>query len=157
MLLGVPTLRSPRYPSEGDVRRLRRRFAVTRHEAGQALVELAVTLPLLVFGLLGATDLARAYAIQLALQNASRAAVESAVLGVATTDAGIEARAREELSRQSGIDAGTAEVWVYSLTGWDGARLVHVHARYAFVTLVPWPLVPNAVQLDRWTTMRAIR
>ena len=139
------------------MRRLSRRFAVARHEAGQALVEVAVTLPLLVFGLLGAVDLARAYAIQLALQNAARAAVEAAVLGVTKTDSDIAARAREELSRQAGIDAGKAEVWVYSVTGFDGAHLVHVHARYAFQTLVPWPLVPNAVQQDRWTTWRAIR
>ena len=40
-----------------------------RDEFGQSMVELALLLPILVFGLIGAADLARAFAIQIAIEN----------------------------------------------------------------------------------------
>ena len=44
---------------------------------GQSVVELALCLPLLVFGVVGGADLARAYALQIAVENGSRAGAEA--------------------------------------------------------------------------------
>ena len=41
------------------------------------MVELALTLPLLVFSVLGGADMARAFALQIAIENSSRAGAES--------------------------------------------------------------------------------
>ena len=45
-----------------------------RGDRGQSIVELALALPILVFLLIGGADLARAFAIQIAVQNGARAA-----------------------------------------------------------------------------------
>src|SRR5947207_7819983 len=44
---------------------------------GQSIIELALCLPLLVFGVVGGADLARAYALQIAVENGSRAGAEA--------------------------------------------------------------------------------
>jgi Flp pilus assembly protein TadG len=51
---------------------------------GQALTETVMVLPLLVFLLLGATDLGRAYYMKLEMSGASRAGVRMAVIGLGT-------------------------------------------------------------------------
>lgn len=126
-------------------------------EAGQATAEFALVLPLLVFGLLGGADMARAFAAQLSVQNAARAGAEAAALGLARTDAAVALYARGELARTPGLDPSTADVSVTRGTGSSGERLVTVAVRYPFRTLVPWPLVPNSVDVDRATTMRTLR
>ena len=133
------------------------RFRLALPETGQAVTELALLLPLFVFGLIGAADLARALGAQLALQNAARAGAEAGVLGAAPTDDTVAAYARGELGRVPGLNPNAASVSVSRWTDADGARLVTVGVRYTFTTIVPWPLVPSAVPLDRATTMRNIR
>src|ERR1700716_4186150 len=66
------------------------RFA--RRRRGQALVELAMILPLLVLLMLGSADLGRAYYLKLEMSGASRAGMRMAVLG-AGTDIGNAVRA----------------------------------------------------------------
>lgn len=134
-----------------------RRFRLGLPETGQAITELALLLPLFVFGLLGAADLARALGTQLAVQNAARAGAEAGVLGAAPADDNVAAYARGELSRVPGLNPSAAIVSVSRWTDPDGARLVTVGVRYTFTTIVPWPFVPNAVSLDRATTMRNVR
>src|SRR5438093_12006470 len=46
-------------------------------DLGQSMVELALLLPVLVFGLIGGADLARAFALQLSVQNGARAGAEA--------------------------------------------------------------------------------
>lgn len=123
-------------------------------ERGQAVAELALLLPLFVFGLLGAADFTRAFSMQLAVQNAARAGAEAAAIGIAATDDQIRAQAREELSRVPGLDPLAATFDVTRTTGADGARLVTVRARYTFETLVAWPLIPVRADFDRSSTMR---
>src|SRR5690348_9778619 len=48
-----------------------------RRDGGQSMVELALTMPLLVFALIGGADLARAFALQIAVENGSRAGAEA--------------------------------------------------------------------------------
>lgn len=122
------------------------------NERGQAMVELALLLPILVFGLIGGADMARAYAAQLSTQNAARAGAEAAVLGAATTDAQIATYARAELAGP-GLNASAATVTVTHTTV-SGVNYVRVRVSYVWNTLVPWPLVPNTVTFDRSTQMR---
>jgi Flp pilus assembly protein TadG len=128
------------------------RFYARDH--GQALVETALALSLLVFTLMGGADIARVYAAQLAVTNASRAGAEAAVMRVAITDPAIVSYASDELGRVAGVDATQATITVTHTTGSGGESLVNVRVRYTFRTLTPWPGVPNAVALDRTTTFR---
>src|SRR5690242_17612912 len=68
-----------------------------RHEGGQSLVELALTLPLLVFALLGGADLARSYALQIAVENGARAGAESYAIDSTPTNAEAQAAAIAEI------------------------------------------------------------
>lgn len=122
-------------------------------ERGQSLVEIALLLPILVFGLVGAADMARAFSAQLATQNAARAGAEAAVLKVANTDAAVITSARSELANAPGVDSGTADITVARSTS-GGVSYVTVRVVYVWRTLVAWPYVPNQATFDRSTTMR---
>lgn len=133
-------------------------------EGGQSLAELALALPMLVFLLIGGADLARAYAIQLAVQNGARAGAESAVLDRTPTVAATVAYARQEMGRTPGLDAAAASVTMTTLTASGGAcptspsvaTPCHVTVRvvYTFRTVVPWPLIQSSFTFDRTTVMR---
>ena len=56
---------------------MKRRFVFARLDAGQSMVELALLLPVIAVGLIGAADLARAFALQMAVQNGARAGAEA--------------------------------------------------------------------------------
>lgn len=123
-------------------------------ERGQALVETALSLSLLVFTVLGGADLARVFAAQLAVQNAARAGAEAAVTRAATNDAAIVAYATDELGRVAGVDAAQATITVTRTTGGGGESLVNVRVQYTFRTLTPWPGVPTSLALDRTAVFR---
>jgi Flp pilus assembly protein TadG len=137
-----------------------------RDDRGQSIVELALTVPLLVYGLIGGADLARAYALQLAVQNGARAGAEAAAVNQSPTTALAEAMARDEMDRTPGMDSDLATVNVTFAQSGGGDCLdqptvanpcfVTVRVRYTFSTLVPWPLVPNTANFDRSTIMRTI-
>lgn len=122
-------------------------------EHGQALVEFALALPLVVFTLLGGADLARAYAVQLAVQNAARAGAEADVLGQTASDAEVKDRAREELARTPGVQPAAATISVTRVTSGTVTH-VTVHVQYIYRTTVPWPAIPNTAAFDRAVTMR---
>ncbi len=136
-------------------------------ERGQSMVELALTLPIMVFVLIGGSDLARAYALQLAVQNGARAGSEAAAINFAPTLTLAEGRARDEMARTPGMDANAPSVTVtfkqsdgttnclttplVSTPCYATVRVVHT-----FNTIIPWPIVPNTATFDRSTTMRTI-
>ena len=136
-----------------------------REDFGQSMVELALLLPVLVFGLLGGADLARAYALQLAVQNGARAGAESYAINFNPTPADAAARAMDEMARTPGLDPALANIFV-STAQLDGVTpcispptvvtpcFVTVEVQYTFRTIIPWPLVPNVANFDRSTTMR---
>jgi Flp pilus assembly protein TadG len=130
-----------------------KRAVSARDEAGQAIVEFAIILPILVFGLLGAADFTRAFAAQLAVQNAARAGAEADALGAASTDSQVVGYVRAELARVPGMDPGDATINIARMTS-DGKKFVGVSVRYTFQTTVPWPFIPNIATFDRTTTMR---
>ncbi|HEV8536093.1 MAG TPA: TadE/TadG family type IV pilus assembly protein [Candidatus Limnocylindria bacterium] len=142
------------------------RFVHAWHDdLGQSMVELALLLPVLVFGLIGGADLARAYALQLAVQNGARAGAESYAIDFTPTPAEAVARSMDEMSRTPGMDPNFATITV-TVAQSDGLTpcispptvatpcFVTVQVEYQFRTIVPWPLVPNVANFNRMTTMR---
>jgi Flp pilus assembly protein TadG len=135
---------------------------------GQSMVELALLLPVLVFGLIGAADLARAFALQLAIENGARAGAEAYVIKFAPTPALAQARAMDEISRTPGINVNDPSLYVDTPTRpvhTDGSQcfttptiadpcFYTVTVEYTFKTLVPWPFIPNTANFSRSTTMR---
>jgi Flp pilus assembly protein TadG len=137
-----------------------------RDEFGQSMVELALLLPVLVFGLIGAADLARAYALQLAVQNGARAGAESYAIDQSKSEPQARARALDEMSRTPGMNVASAAVTVLvkkddGVTACDpppptiaSPCFVTVTVQYQFRTIIAWPFVPNVANFDRSTTMR---
>ena len=141
-----------------------------REELGQSLIELALLLPILVFGLIGGADLARAYALQLAVQNGARAGAEAYAINFSPTPQLAIDRAKDEMGRTPGFTKDafgkvTATVTV-TVAEADGVTacispptvaepcFVTVQVQYTFRTIVAWPLIPNVANFNRQTTMR---
>jgi Flp pilus assembly protein TadG len=138
-----------------------------RDEIGQSMVELALLLPILVFGLIGAADLARAFALQLAIQNGARAGAEAYAINFTPTRALAIQRAIDEMARTPGINTSDPSLNVdATIAQADGNTaclqpptvatpcFVTVSIQYTFHTIVPWPFIPNTANFDRSTTMR---
>ncbi|HAF11463.1 MAG TPA: hypothetical protein DCK98_15470 [Chloroflexi bacterium] len=161
--------------SVGEVFKLRTAGRWVASEVGQSMVELALALPLLVFGLLGGTDMARAYAVQLAVQNGARAAAEGTALDADPTSVEAEAHARQEMERTPGLTltltnptitlvfaqangttpcVGALDTSKAGLSTIATPCYARVRVRYAFSTLIPWPGVPQTFNFDRSTRFR---
>lgn len=141
----------------------------TGDDAGQALIELALLLPILCFVLVGGADLARVYAMQLAVQNGARAGAESGAIGYNLTDAQIATHVQQEMGRTPGMDgyntmnspsspcpplnAGENCIYVTHPVV-SSVTYVSVQVKYAYRTLIAWPLIPNTAALDRTTKYR---
>ena len=138
-----------------------------RSDRAQSVVEVALLLPLLVFILLGGADLARAFALQLAVQNGARAGAEAAAIDNTPTKTAARLRALDEMGRTPALNPNNATVTVdFKLA--DGATdctagtvptvavpcYAIVRVQYTFRTVTPWPLIPNTANFDRTTTMR---
>jgi Flp pilus assembly protein TadG len=129
------------------------------------MIETALMLPILVFLVLAGGDMARGYAIQIAIQNGARAGAEAAAIDYTPTAAETEARSRDEMGRTPGMDAA-APVVVVSFKQSDGTTtcvspptLTHpcfatVRVTFTWRTITAWPLIPNVFNFDRSTTMR---
>jgi Flp pilus assembly protein TadG len=136
-----------------------------REDLGQSMVELALILPMLVFSLIGGADLARAYSVQLAVQNGARAGAEAYAIDFAKNPWQATNRARLEMSQTPGLDS-TAAIIDLTIAQANGSActvspptvaspcFVTVRVRYTFNTIVAWPLVPNQAKFDRSTTVR---
>ncbi|TMG55959.1 MAG: pilus assembly protein [Chloroflexi bacterium] len=140
-------------------------------DLGQSMVELALLLPVLVFGLIGGADLARAYALQLAVQNGARAGAEAFAIDQAKNAQQAVQRAKDEMGRTPGMSCDLAHQCLVSINWPPGATtdgssctvspptvddpcFVTVRVRYTFKTIIPWPIIPNTANFDRSTTMR---
>ncbi|HZP96527.1 MAG TPA: TadE/TadG family type IV pilus assembly protein [Candidatus Limnocylindria bacterium] len=133
-------------------------------ECGQSLVEVALLLPFMVYLLVGGADLARAYAVQLAVQNGARAGAEATVLDFTPTVGEAQSYAIQEMSRTPGMNSASAVITMTKLQA-NGSQcpatpdpttpcFVTVRVRYQFRTIIPWPLIPNTFNFDRSTVMR---
>ena len=136
-----------------------------RVDVGQSMVELALTLPIMVFGLLGGADLARAFALQIAVENGSRAGAESYAIDSTPTIAEAQATTIAEINRTPTANATAANVTVTKAQA-DGVSacvspptvvtpcFVSVRVTYPWTTITAWPFVPNSGTFDRTTTVR---
>jgi Flp pilus assembly protein TadG len=104
---------------------VRTRSANRRHDRGQAAVEFALALPVVIVLVLGLVQVAVVVARQLAVEHAARSAARAASVAA---DPG--AAARSEVDRMSALTAVTVET---SAT----AELVTVTVRYREETTVP--------------------
>ena len=138
---------------------------IARRDGGQSLVEIALMLPIFAFTLIGGADLARAYALQLAVQNGARAGAESYAIDASPTDAEAALVVFNEMNRTPGMDASLAVITVTKKQS-DGVTscltpptilapcFVTVRVQYTFRTSASWPLIPNTANFDRTTTVR---
>jgi Flp pilus assembly protein TadG len=136
-----------------------------REQLGQSMVEIALALPMMTFLLLGGTDMARAFAIQVAVQNGARAGAEATVLDFTPTGAETITHAQQEMNRTPGMDATQATITV-TRKQQDGTTnciaspdpttpcFVTVRVQYTFHTIINWPFVQNTFNFDRSTKMR---
>ncbi len=133
-------------------------------ERAQSIVEIALLAPVLCYLLIGGADLARAFAVLLAVQNGARAGAEATVLDFSPTLAEAQTFAIQEMSRTPGMDPRAAAITMTKLAV-DGRAcpqtpdpaspcLVTVRVRYTFKTLIPWPGIPGTFVFDRSTIMR---
>jgi Flp pilus assembly protein TadG len=136
-----------------------------KDELGQSVVEIALALPIMVYLLIGGADMARAFAIQLAVQNGARAGAEASALDYTPTQAEAILHAQQEMNRTPGMDASQATI-TWSRLKNDGTACpatidylnpcyYTVRVRYTYNTIIPWPLIPHSFNLDRSTKVRA--
>jgi Flp pilus assembly protein TadG len=147
---------------------LRRRL---RSERGAALVELALSTPLLVVMIVGAVDFARAFYTAMELTNAARAGAQFASRSVTGFDAGttqsVAAAASPQIATYT-VDTPTqgctcntgATATAHSCTtacpaGQYLAVYITVTTRKAFSPVMRFPGVPSTVTIERTVTMRA--
>jgi len=129
------------------------------------MVELALALPLLAFALLGGADLARAFALQIAVENGSRAGAESYAIDSSPTPAEAKTVTVNEINRTPTANVQPSDVTVTKAQA-DGVSpcvgtptvstpcFVSVTVVYNWTTIIAWPFVPNSGTFNRTTTMR---
>ena len=133
-----------------------------RDEAGQALLEFAMVLPLLLLLVLGLLEFARAWNVQQVLTDAAREAARRGVIASTppADSAGVTETVQEALTHAS-LDPGKASVEVSVEGSWPGVRgkpmTVAVSYPYQFVyvgRLLSWATGTDAITLHTSIVMR---
>ena len=136
------------------------RFVVS--ESAQSLVEISLVLPLLVFGLLAGADLARAFAVQLAVQNGARAGAESYAIDSTPTPTEARNAAVAEMNRTPSLTATVGNVTIVEAQIDGVTPCIHpppqatpcyvtVTVIYTWQSATPWPWIPNTANFNRTT------
>lgn len=122
---------------------------------GQALVELALIVPLLVLMLAIAADFGRAFTAYIAVSSAAR---EGAAFGMMSP-----ANAANTNAIRAAALADSPAIWgvaptVASGTGTDGDgyAFVNVTVSYTFTPIIRVPPIPNSIDMTRTVRMRVI-
>ncbi len=130
---------------------------------GAALVEFAITCPLLILFALATADFGRIVAAYQTVANAARLSSEygSTHGHSAYTQAAWLAEVRQtvtdELQNQSGFNAANLTVNIATTPDADGLDQVSVDVLYPFQTVVAWPGLPSTVNVRHAVIMREIR
>lgn len=126
-----------------------------RASRGQALVELALIVPILVLMLAVAADFGRAFTAYIAVSSAAR---EGAAFGMMST-----ANAANTGAIQSAALADAPTIWgvaptVARTSGNDanGYAFVRVTVAYTFTPIIRIPPIPNSINMTRTVQMRII-
>jgi Flp pilus assembly protein TadG len=126
--------------------------------AGQSFIEVALTLPILSFTLLGGAEMARAFGAQIAVGNAARVAAEAEALAAVPSSTEATSRAQSELSQTPGVASTNATVTFSEVTSAGAscttststtACYAKVRVQYTYSTLIAWPGIPHTFALDR--------
>ena len=139
----------------GSSRRTRRRLFFWSCDRGQALVELALTAPVLIILVLGAVDFGRVYYAQVAVTNAAQngATYASQDTTAATDTAGIKAAAMADMGDLLNTSPTNPDVTVATGADPQGRLYADVTIEYTFSTIFPWPGLADSFSVDR--TVRA--
>jgi Flp pilus assembly protein TadG len=152
---------------------------LSRSEAGSALVELAVALPLLALILVATIDFARIFYTSIELTNAARAGAQygTQTVGLSTDGAGMSsaALAGSNLTAVTVItgrtcgcapDDGTGQPWPAATgTGIPPCTVcatghlvisVTVTTVKGFSMIAPFPGIPNSISISRAATLRVV-
>lgn len=126
-----------------------------KSESGQGLVELALLTPMLVLILLGAVDFGRVFSASIQVTNAAR---EGAYFGARSFENAEDSAAIENVAIADSSSIFGIDPTVSSTTGVDdnGYDFVAVTVTYAFEPLVPYPGIPEEIDLSKTVTMRII-
>ena len=110
-----------------------------RNERGAALLEAAITLPIILLICVGIFEFGRAYQTWQVLTNAAREGARLAVIN-GSTDADVTARVRSYMQAGSLANYGTATVTIQravALTGVDTASKIQIDYPFEFMVLNP--------------------
>ena len=110
-----------------------------RSEKGAALIEAAITVPIILLIAVGIFEFGRAYQTWQVLTNAAREGARLAVIS-GTTDADVTARVRNYMSAGQLPNSGTAAITVQrgiALTGADTASSIQIDYPFSFMVLNP--------------------
>jgi Flp pilus assembly protein TadG len=127
-------------------------------DAGQALVEVAIALPVLLALLIGIFEFARAYNVKQVITNAAREGAREAVLPSAT-QAGVQTVVNGRLS-DAGVSSATITVGSVGVsTGSPVSVTVSVSYNFVFIgpvlkLLSPGATDPGTINLQATSTMR---
>ncbi len=142
-------------------------FSIARRRRGQAMVELALVLPVLALVLVTVVDFARVFYLSIAVKNAARAGVQYGVqsLSKAGDLSGMQQAAQNDALSVPGLTAtakefcqcpGGPSVVCSPLLTCPGLHLyVQVQTSAQFSTLLNYPGVPSTVTLSGNAVMRA--
>lgn len=122
----------------------------TRGSSGQAAVEAALVLPLLIVLLMAVLSFGLLFTVELVISNASREGARFGTLGKSTAQ--IETLVLDYLD-QSRLTAASASVSVTGAGGASGAD-VTVQITYPVQLIIPVPGLPNPVDVQSVATMR---
>lgn len=117
---------------------------------GQALVELAIVLPLLVLLLLAAVDYGRVFFYFQQVESAAAAGAQIGCLGSASSTNAVLISSNA-LLQANAMSSFTPTV---SSTCTDGVLTVSVSAQ--FRPFIAWPFLPTNVPMQRTVTMRVL-
>ncbi|MBM3888801.1 MAG: hypothetical protein FJ388_06700 [Verrucomicrobia bacterium] len=121
------------------------------HGRGQALIELAIVLPLLIILVLGAVDLSRAFYAFQAVESAAHSGCQYACKSQAHA-ANTEGVRTNALAQTTNIASLSPTVTVSV-----NSNIVHVTVSATFTTVMTWPGVPKQVPLNRTVEMRILK
>jgi Flp pilus assembly protein TadG len=132
---------------------------------GAAAMELAVVLPLLILLAVMCVDYGRYAYYSIAVQNAARAGAEYAIMnsyatsGQAAWDAAVAQAALDEMTNQTGYNAGAMGVSAsVKFEKSTGLPIITVTASYTgFKNVINWPGVPQNPTLSAIVVIRGIR
>jgi Flp pilus assembly protein TadG len=110
-----------------------------RSQNGAAMLEAAITLPVILLICVGIFEFGRAYQTQQVLTNAAREGARAAVIS-GTTDTDVTTRVRNYMQAGSLTNYGTATVTIthnVALTGTDTGSQVQIDYPFQFMVLQP--------------------